>query len=185
MRKPVEATRFVPAGTAVALCLGAVALAGPAVAAPQSTEALYACAANTDAAARLACFDAEVTKLKAAETGGEVAVVTREEVKEAERGNFGLSGADAPGLAVAKPKIAVEQNERLTEVTVTVATVEKKLDGKLRIVTSDGQVWVQTDSTDARVRGDGPWQATIKAAMMGSYMLKIEGARAIKARREK
>lgn len=165
-----------------ALVAGGAAHAAPQASGP-STAALYACADKTDAGARLACFDAEVARLKAAEAGGEVAVVTREEVKEAERGNFGLSGAEAPGLAAVKPKVAAEA-ERLKEVTVMVVKAEKKLDGKMRFVTSDGQVWVQTDTTDARVRGDGPWQATIKAAMLGSFMMKLEGGRAVKARRE-
>lgn len=184
MKRPMAPTQTVLLALgAVCLAGGGAAHAGP-QAAGQSTSALYACAANTDGAARLACFDAEVARLKAAETGGEVAVVSREEVRQAEREVFGLAGADSPALAAVKPKVAAAETE-LREVTLDFVTIEKKLDGKLRLVTADGQVWVQTDATDARVRGKGPWKAEIKEGLMGSYFLKVEGGRAIKARREK
>jgi len=185
MFKPVVAV--FPALTALVAAVGR----GPAMAAPpaasDSTAALYACAEKPGASDRLSCFDAEVARLKAAEAGGELAVVSREDVRQAERGNFGLSGAEPPALAAAKPRVAPskgEEDEKLREVTVTVVKAETRLDGRLRFTTSDGQVWVQTDSTDARVRGDGPWEATIKAGMIGSYMIKLDGARAVKVRRE-
>lgn len=184
MNIPAKAERLVPAGfLAAGLVLCLLAAAG-APASAQSTGALYACASMTDSGARLACFDAEVARLKAAEAGGEVAVVTREEVKEAERDSFGLTGAQSPSLMAVRPKVAAEK-DKLDAVTVSIVTIQKKPDGKRRFFTADGQVWVQTDTQDVRAVGDGPWRATIKSAMLGSFMLKLEGGRAIRAQREK
>jgi hypothetical protein len=148
-----------------------------------STAALYACAATPDDAARLACFDTAVARLKAAEAGGDLAVVTREDVAEAQRKGFGLTETSPP--QVAKLKTPKAGSPSLDEVTLKIVSVETPFGGKARFTAEDGQVWVQVDNEAVIARGRGPWTAEVRRGAIGSFFLKLDGGRAVRARRER
>jgi len=77
-----------------------------------------------------------------------------------------------------------EQTDRddIAEITTTAARVQALPYGKWRIVIAEGATWETTDPTD----GNDPKQGSkidIKRGALGSYFLKIDKFRAVRARR--
>ena len=166
-------TRFLSA--IAAICLVSL----PAIAENASTGDVYACAEITGNDERLACYDAAVGRLKAAEDAGEVTTVTRAQVEQAKRETFGFS---MPSLRSFGFKNDDGSQEKFDEVTLPVKSVSRDAAGKLRITLQGGQVWVQNDGM--RIRPKNPSEARIYAAALGSYKMKIDGGMAFRVRRE-
>jgi hypothetical protein len=128
-----------------------VALAGPALAqtqpAPPSWDTLVKCAEIGDQVDRLACYD---RAMKAAGYAPKP-----EAVSEARHKRFGLPAPHIPALSHKAPKEpkapkseqaasgAPEENEG--NISVTLAKVGTEATGKLLLITTEGQIWEQTD----------------------------------------
>jgi hypothetical protein len=166
------------------LCAG-VLVAGAAFAQEAPLARVYGCAALPKADERLACYDGAVASLKQAETAGVVAVISRAQVTEASERAFGFKKTEAADIAraagIAVPKAA----EQLDNVQVKIATAEKQADGKYRFTLESGQVWDQIETEKVGRLGALPVTAEIKAAALGSFLMRIEGGRAIRVRRVK
>ena len=148
-----------------------------------STRDVYACkeiASDTD---RLACYDAAVGRLKAAEEAGEVKTFTRKEVEEVKRDSFGFSIPSLPRLAFGgKDEHGKDKTDDLTEVTFPVKTVGGKR-GALIVTLENGQVWEQVDDKSVNPRHQK--EARIYQAALGSYKMKLDGGLAFRVRRQK
>jgi len=166
-------TRFLSA--IAAICL----ISMPALAEDASTEDVYACAGISTDAERLACYDAAVGRLKAAEDAGEVTTITRSEVETVKRDSFGFSIPSLPTLALKK---SGGSDEELDEITTGVTSVRMDSAGRLRVTLDNGQVWVQIDDKSTRARNQA--EARIYTAALGSYKMKLDGGRAFRVRRE-
>jgi hypothetical protein len=164
----------------VFILLTAAALAAGAAFAQEAPLAkVYACAGLPKADKRLACYDAAIAGLKQAEATGGVAVVSREQVVEASEQAFGFSNPEAAGIAA--PNAA----EQLDNLQVTIASAAKRADGKYRFTLDNGQVWDQIEVERIDRLGAFPVKAGIKAAALGSFLMRIEGGRSIRVRRVK
>lgn len=78
----------------IAMTLGLGLLPSPSFAqdlGSQSIEAVLACQSQTDPQARLACQDSAIQALAQAYQGGQIAIVERAQVAEAQRDGFGLN----------------------------------------------------------------------------------------------
>ena len=128
-------TRFLSA--IAAICLVSM----PALAEDASTDDVYACAGISTDAERLACYDAAVGRLKAAEDAGEVTTITRSEVEKVKRESFGFSIPSLPSFALNKSGGEAE----VEEVTVPIRSVRAGPYGKVTITLENGQVWSQID----------------------------------------
>ena len=166
-------TRFLSA--IAAICV----ISLPALAQDISTSDVYACAETSDDAARLACYDSAVGRLKAAEEAGEVTTISRTEVEKVKRESFGFSIPSLPSLALRK---SGTPDKELEDITAPVRSVRMDSAGRLRVTLEDGQVWVQTD--DRSMRAKDAKEAHIYQAMLGSYKMKLDGRVAFKVRRE-
>jgi len=140
-----------------------------------STSAIYACAEKTDDAARLACYDTAVGRLKIAEEAGEVTTISRAEVEEVRRDSFGFSIPSLPKLAM--PKFGggdKDKGEDLSRLSEAVARYTTGRNGAI-VTLENGQVWEQTDSKRTGVgRRDTPETAIVKKGAFGSFMMKID-----------
>jgi hypothetical protein len=171
------------------VCVLAVC-AAPAIAqGAQPLDKVYACAAMADGAARLACYDAAVAGLKKAQSGGDVAVVSRDQIQKAEKDAFGLQ---RPALAelVEKPApAAVTTGPKATnvqspdQVTLAIKDVSTGADGRYRFVMENGQVWRQTDEVSLERLKDPGLTAEIRKAALGTFMMKIGNRKAIRVKR--
>ncbi len=147
---------------------------------------VYACADVTDNAQRLSCYDTAVAGLKEAEDSGGLAVVNREQIEKAEKEAFGLAAPTLSALAESArtaPAASSEKPKALDRVTFLVKSVTKGPDGRYRFVMENGQVWRQIDSITLPAIGKGPWQAEIRKAAIGSYLLKLDDRTAVRVRR--
>ena len=163
--------RFIMAGAALALATSAHAQTAPSEA-PDTLQAVYACAGETEDARRLACYDQAVGRLRVAQEQGQFAAISTEQVRTLERESFGFSLPSLPRLVF--PRIGGgEAHEAVAEVSVEIARVEER-GRRFAFVTTDGQVWVQLE--DASVRRVRPGvHATIRRASLGSYLLVVDG----------
>jgi len=159
-----------------------VTIMGSAAAQTAPLDKVYACASITKADERLACYDAAISGLKQAEASGGVAVVSKEQIAEAEKQSFGLA---APSLAsVAKNAAPAAAPDPLDRVDVTIASVTKRPNGLLRFTLNDGQVWEEYDNSFGRLSGT-PLEAEIRKGALGGFMMKVGDKPLVRVRRVK
>jgi hypothetical protein len=194
------------AGSRLLLTALAIATAGGAVAAQPDAKTpdaklqakvlqdLTACPKIADNAKRLACYDAAAGALIQAETTGDVVVMDRAQVREVRRQAFGFqipslnifsrSGgdkADAPAVAAA----AKEEEEDANRAVVTVASAGMTPDRKLTLTTSEGAVWVQTDTlTVDRIPAAGS-RVTIVRGKVGGFFCDVTRYQSVRCERRK
>lgn len=141
-------------------------------------QAVVDCRKLTDPTERLACYDGATAKLEAAEKAGEVVVVDREQVREAQRSAFGFnfrmptifSGDSAKG-------------ERMESLESTAAEV-RQLAGKWVIILPDGAIWKQTDNEPVGRPPKKGSKISIRQGAVGSYFLSVDGQRSFRAKRD-
>lgn len=165
----------------------AIAASGSAMAQGSTLDKVYSCAGITKADDRLACFDAAVAGFKQAQAAGDIQVVTKQQVVEGEKQAFGLRDSDAVEAARASAGAlpAPAAPAAIDSVLVKVASAVKRADGKYRFTLDDGQVWEQVGSDSVGSLRKLPLPAEIKAASLGSFLMKIEGNSAVRVRRVK
>jgi hypothetical protein len=168
--------------TAALGCLAAGVLAASAAQAqaskerPAELERLMACRGMSDSAARLACFDAAAAALDTAESKGEVVVVNREQANRVKRQAFGLT---LPSLSL----FDRDDEAPMEALTATVKAASRNGDGRWVVTLEDGAVWMQTDQEPVPRQPRPGSQAEIRRAAMGSFFMKLDGQRAVRARR--
>jgi hypothetical protein len=158
-----------------------VLVAAPALAQdePQPLAEVYACAAMSESAARLACYDAAVGRLRQAQSSGEVVAFDRAAAETIEREGFGLSLPSLPRLFAHD-----ETRAALSEQSFEIARVVRRGDGRSAFVMSNGQTWTQVDTAPARrIRAGG--RVVVRRAALGSFLMVPEaGGAALRVRRE-
>lgn len=166
-------------------------LAAPAGAAEPSAksraavlQAIVDCRAVTDAERRLACFDQASAVLDQAEASGQVVVLDREQTRKVRKEVFGL---DLPAIRLFSGGDDKDgggpDSEDVDRITDTIETATQGGDGKWVLVLKGGAVWRQTDQQYARARQGAPVE--IRRGAIGSYLMNIDGQRAIRVRRDR
>ena len=142
-------------------------------------QSVMDCRKLTDSAARLACFDAAAATMDQAEKAGDIVVVDRDQARAARRQAFGFS---LPSLSMFERGVAKEEVENL-------AAVAKRAyrggDNKWRVELEDGAVWAQTDNEPLPRGAKAGSKVEIRTASLGSYFMKVDGQRAVRATRVK
>lgn len=146
---------------------------------PAMLEALTQCRTIAGGPERLACYDAAVGALDAAERAGELVVVDREQVRESRRRLFGFSVPSIPLLERG------ETPEEIDNLATTITSARQAPDGKWVLELADGSVWRQIDSTRVNTSTRPGTPVQIRRAALGSYFLSVNGARSMRARRER
>lgn len=167
-------------GLATALLLANGAMA-------QETEAqrpallndLLACRAQTAAEARLACYDAAAAAFDTAERQGEVTVIDRVQAQETRTRLFGLDLDTVNlfgGLRNDTPVEAIE---------TTLVSARQDHRDAWTFVLADGSTWKQIDQERLATRATPGVTVRIRQGAVGSYLLSVNGARSVRARRER
>ncbi|MEL6567340.1 MAG: hypothetical protein AAFQ22_02905 [Pseudomonadota bacterium] len=146
-----------------------------------STAAIYACADTSDDAARLACYDAAVGRLKAAEEAGEITTITREEVENVQRDTFGLSLPSLPAIAMPRFGGDPDNDGQLDTITSRVTDIRRNSYDYVVVTLENGQIWRQTEGGRFSLRGIE--EAEIRRAALGSFKMKLDGGRAFRVKR--
>lgn len=152
--------------------------AGDSQPAPKSVQAAIDCRKLADDKARLACYDAAVDALGRQLAEGKVVAVDHAQVQQVRRQAFGFA---LPSLSLfdrsGKP-------EEMSEVVLTVDSAQRMGDGKWLLRLEGGQVWRQIDTGDFSRDPKPGSKATIKKAMLGSYMMMIGGHSPVRVHRD-
>ncbi len=164
------------------IAIGLIAAsAAPAFAQGSPLDKVYACAAKTADAERLACYDAAISGLKEAQTAGGIAVVNSSQIAAAEKEAFGL---EAPSLSqLARSASPTTNAPELERVQATITVAERRPNGTFRFTLDNGQVWEQTDTYDLGRILTTPVQAEIRKASLNSFMLKPTNRSAVRVKR--
>lgn len=137
---------------------------------------LEQCQAITANDARLRCLDAAVGRLLGATKQGRVNVIDERQATEVRRSLFGFS---VPKLAI----LGAGDKQDTAEITGKVTRVSAKPDGRYHLQLEDGAVW---ETVERPRRGEGPnvgSEVRLRWAALGSYLMNIDGRRALRARR--
>jgi hypothetical protein len=146
----------------VAFMLLSGAILAPGASAQETfVDRVKACSAMMDDAARLKCFDAAVQPLRV----------------EVDPSDTRMTVPKAPAAAETRSIVPTETPDRIS---VRVTAIEAGADGKLRFTLSNGETWRQTDSTALKNLGKGPWEAELRKAAMGSFMLRVGNKAAVR-----
>ena len=174
------------AGSRTAIGLIMLATAGvasaaqraPAPASPLVNE-LGRCRGIADGAARLACFDKAAGALVAATTRGDVSVVDRSEIRSTRRSLFGFGLPKLPFFR--GDTTADEASDTLQS---KVASARELGYGKYSIRLTDGNaVWETLETYEALDPPRSGQPIEVKRGPLGSYLVRIDGQRGVKAKR--
>jgi len=170
------------AATGAALLMSAPLAAADEPAENAYIAALRACQTKTDAAERLACYDAAVAKVVAASSEGELRVVDRAAVRDTRRKLFGFALPDLGIFGGRRDKEDPAQAEEFETLQTTIAGVRSDK-GTYIITTAEGAQW-QLDEMPARLMSPKTGQSLeIRAGSLSSYFLRIDGQKGVKGRR--
>lgn len=139
-------------------------------------DALSGCRTIADNAARLACYDRAAARFAEAVGKGEVIVMDQQEVRQTRRSLFGFQ---LPRIALFRGDDGPDQSE----ITAKIASASGLGYDKYRLRLEDGAVWETTEGSSAVTPPRSGQNVTIKRGVMGSYMMKINGQRALRAKR--
>jgi hypothetical protein len=168
------------------LLFAATLAGGPSAAAPPqgpgrvtALQKLADCRKVPEPDKRLACYDDAAATFDQAEAKGDIVVVDREKVRKVRRQAFGFT---LPSLALFDRG---DKPEQVDEVTLAIEGARQDGGGKWTVVLEGGQVWRQIDTAEFTRDPRPGMTATIRRAMMGSYMMTVgNGHAAIRVHRD-
>ena len=147
---------------------------------PAVFQAVIDCRSIGDGAARLACYDAKVASLAEAQTSSDLIVASKEDMREARRGLFGLS----------LPRISLfggdddnpDDKLQIKEIDARLVGFGGAL-GRWVLTLDNDSTWVQTDGAYINQPKVGA-KIHIKRGVLGSYLANVNGGLGFKVKRE-
>lgn len=171
-RRPV---RLVAIVAILSLTLTNPAFAADDVTANSPLSGLYACKAETDPMARLACYDAAVGIVAAKEAAQEIVTIDANAAKDIRREAFGFTLPSLPKLGLGR--LGGDDNDADSPelIELPVASVSKTRNGVV-IKMKNGQVWRGVNGRLTYVP-KGDLIATIRTGSIGSYRLSLSNGK--------
>lgn len=171
----------------VIVAAGAVVLSGvgfaPAKAAERTTDAMLACADESDDAQRLRCFDAVVANMrKAPPPAATVAAAPPAAAPPAAAPQPAAPTVTPEQKFGARGEIKPDRHEDLTELNATVTALGAKPHGELIVTLDNGQVWAEI-AANSRVKVKVGDTVKIERGALGSFSLISPNGRSTKVSR--
>ena len=146
---------------------------------PEILARLVACRGVPEAAARLSCYDDATADLSTAAERGDVVVIDRDQAAVAGRQLFGF---DVPSLGTLFAQRAGDVPIDAIETTLVGA---RRPEGTRWVFDlADGSRWGQIDSAPVRFQNRQGRPVRVRRAALGSYLLVVDGSRAVRVRRQ-
>lgn len=164
---------------AVISCGAAEAQQSVGQARPELLTRLIDCRSIADGVQRLACYDAAASAFDSAEKQGDVVVIDREQVGVARRQLFGFQLPAMPDLFQRG-----DQPDTLDAIETTLVRAGQYGEGKWTFTLADGSTWRQIDSEPVRFRDRAGQPVRVRRAALGSFLLTVDGSRAVRVRRQ-
>lgn len=137
---------------------------------------IYACKAESDPTARLACYDAAVGVVAAKEAAQEIVAIDANAAKDIRREAFGFSLPSLPKLGIGRLG-GGSDTDGPELIELPVASVSKGRNG-IVIRMENGQVWRGVNGRLTYIP-KGDLVATIRSGSMGSYRLSLSNGKAV------
>jgi hypothetical protein len=182
--------KTVALGIVLLACCGTAAVAATSdrkndVEAPQEQPTvmikLLECKSLTDPAARLACYDQQVSALDTARQNGDIVIADKEQVRKARRGLFGFAAPLGKIFGMGGNNADKADDDNRLETTV--AAVRRSRDGTLKLEFAEGGTWEQTDRSGFPLTPRVGNKAVITRGALGAYFISVDGMAGIKFRR--
>lgn len=138
---------------------------------------LATCSAIADPAQKATCYDQAYANLREAVRAGEVVIIEKREAQAVQRSAFGLS---MPAFTLFD---RVNGGQALDSVAGDVAQARRDERGRWIVTLTEGAVWRQIDDEPMSPPRPGS-KVEIRRAAFGSYMMKVDGQRGVRARRD-
>ena len=145
---------------------------------PPTVQAVLDCRKLTDDAARLACYDRAVTAMASAEQSGDLVSIDAQQRRAARRQAFGFQ---LPTLSFLERGEKPGELDKLDE---TLASAWQIVGDKWVFRMQDGAVWRQIDDEFLSRRPHPGSKIEIRRAMLGSYMLSVDGQPGLRVHRD-
>jgi hypothetical protein len=170
----------------VLVAAGAVVLSGasvaPAKAAERTTEAMLACADESDDAQRLRCFDAVVANMRKGPRPAATVAATPPAAQPAVAPQPAAPTATPEQKFGARGDIKPDRHEDLSELNSTVTALGAKPHGELIVTLDNGQVWAEI-AANSRVKLKVGDTVKIERGALGSFLLVAPNGRSSKVAR--
>jgi hypothetical protein len=167
------------AGFAACFAISSAALAATPKAPPApAVQAVVDCRKLEDGAQRLACYDTAADALAKAQETGDLVTLDREQRRAARKQAFGFT---LPSLAILDTG---EKPGELNRIEETLASASQGYEGKWTFVMQDGAVWRQIDDEFLSRKPHPGSKVEIRRAMIGSFMLSVDGQPGVRAHRD-
>ena len=149
---------------------------------PGPLDPLKACQAEAEANARLACYDAAVGAMVAAEAQGDLRIVDAEAVRKTRRGLFGFS---LPDLGIfGGGDDDDDDSEEFDSIQTTVTSVRYSTPTSFTVRIAEGNaLWQISDAPRRLLSVESGDEVEIKKAALGSYFVRFNGQGGVKGRR--
>lgn len=170
--------RWLGLAAGIGVAAGVASAAAAAEPAHPALRGLSACGEVADLGQRAACYDAALAAFSSAVKAGDVMIVRRKEAQEAQRSAFGLN---LPALTIFDRSGA--DAAPLESITGEVGRAHRDQTGKWVVVLTDGAVWRQIDSESISPGPRAGSKVEIRKAALGSFFMKVDGQRGVRARR--
>ena len=179
----LQTGRFAARGCVLAAALVGLTFPVTAQDAPEPSgeyvDKLKKCQSIADSEARLACFDAAVGEIVAANDAGEVRIIDQEDIRNTRRQLFGLS---VPEVGVLK-RDADEDKEASELLETTITSVRYLSAKKIRFTTEEGATW-EINRPPRRLRTVKAGHSVVfKKAALGTFFIRIDGQMGVKGKR--
>ena len=145
---------------------------------PESMDRLVACRQIAAADARLACYDAAVSRFEDAQRQGDVVVVDRSQVNQARRQLFGFQ---LPSVTLFDQG---ERPENIEAIETTLVRAGQSGEGRWLFTLADESVWRQVDTERVTFRNRQGEEVRVRRAALGSYLMTVGNSRAVRVRRQ-
>ncbi|HEX6860701.1 MAG TPA: hypothetical protein VF138_10945 [Caulobacteraceae bacterium] len=144
----------------------------------EELQAVVDCRAVADNVARLACYDSAAARLDEAEAKGDVVVLDKAQRQQARREAFGFN---LPSIDI----FSRDGAEKMDRESFKVVRAWENNGGQVSVELETGAVWRQTDQELLSRRPKPGSTVEIRSAAMGSYLMNVDGQRAIRVTRER
>jgi hypothetical protein len=162
--------RILAFALAVLAACPAHAAPAPKVGADDPMVALYACADKTADTERLACYDAEVKRLRAAQLAGDFAAIDRLKAETIRKEAFGFSLPSLPKFILP----GAGQSDDVGGITAKVVSMTRGEGAVLRL--DNGQTWTIIDVDRPPYQLKPGAEIEISRAALGSFLLQVKGS---------
>jgi hypothetical protein len=139
-------------------------------------QAVVDCRKIEDSAQRLACYDTAVEAMSRAQTSGDLVTLDRKQRQAVRKQAFGFT---LPTLSMFDTG-----EKQVDKIDDTLASAHQIAGGKWVFQMQDGAVWRQIDDEWLSRRPHPGSAIVIKRAMLGSYMLTVDGQPGLRVHRD-